>query len=105
MLRKSLMSTALGLFLAIGASNAQVIAVQVAPPRPLVERRVPTPGPGYVLTPGYHRWDGRAYVWTPGRGFCLRVRTPIGWLTAGYTATAATSKSKATGGNLVTPAA
>ena len=28
-------------------------------------RRVP-PTPGYVWVTGYHRWDGRAYVWVPG---------------------------------------
>jgi hypothetical protein len=65
MLRKSLITSALGLMLAIGAANAQVY-VNVAPPRPLVEHRVAAPGPGYIWTPGYHRWDGRAYVWTPG---------------------------------------
>lgn len=65
MLRKSLITSALGLMLAIGAANAQVY-VGIAPPRPLVEHRVVAPGPGYVWTPGYHRWDGRAYVWTPG---------------------------------------
>jgi hypothetical protein len=40
--------------------------VQVGPPRPLVEAAVVSPGPGYVWTPGYHRWDGGGYVWVPG---------------------------------------
>jgi hypothetical protein len=65
MFRKALLSSAFGLFLVVGAASAQVV-VQVAPPRPLVEKRPPAPGPGYVWTPGYHHWDGRAYVWTPG---------------------------------------
>src|ERR1700692_1300555 len=65
MFRKSLLSTAFGVFLAIGAANAQVV-VRVGPPRPLVETRVPAPGAGYVWTPGYHRWDGHAHVWVPG---------------------------------------
>jgi WXXGXW repeat (2 copies) len=65
MFRKSILSAVFGAFLAVGAANAEVV-VQVGPPRPLVERRVPAPGPGYVWTPGYHRWDGHAYAWTAG---------------------------------------
>jgi hypothetical protein len=65
MLRSSLLSTTLGLFIAFGAANAAIV-VRVAPPRAVVETRVPAPGPGYVWTPGYERWDGHAYVWTRG---------------------------------------
>ena len=78
MFRKSILSTAFGVFLAIGAANAQVV-VQVAPPRPLVERRVPPPGVGYIWTPGYHRWDGRAYVWVPG-AWALPPRPHAHWV-------------------------
>jgi hypothetical protein len=80
MFRKSLITSALGLMLAIGAANAQVY-VQVGPPRPLVERRIPVPGPGYIWTPGYHRWDGRAYVWTPG-AWVLPPRPRAHWVAA-----------------------
>ncbi len=65
MIRKSLITSALGLFLAFGAANAEVV-IRVGPPAPVVERRVPAPGAGYVWTGGYHRWDGRAYAWVPG---------------------------------------
>src|SRR5690242_7418040 len=65
MFRKSILSSALGLLLAVGAANAEVV-VRIGPPRPQVERRIPPPGRGYVWTPGYYRWDGRAYVWMPG---------------------------------------
>src|SRR5258708_8764324 len=41
--------------------------IQIGPPRPVYERRLVAPGPGYVWIVGYHRWDGRAYVWVPGR--------------------------------------
>jgi len=41
--------------------------VRVGPPAPVYEARVVSPGPGYVWIEGYHRWDGRAYVWVPGR--------------------------------------
>ena len=43
------------------------VYVRLAPPRPLVETRVVAPGPGYVWIPGFHAWDGRQYVWRPGR--------------------------------------
>jgi hypothetical protein len=78
MLRKTILTSAFGLFLAIGAANAQVV-VRVAPPAPLVERRVPAPGVGYVWTPGYHRWDGNAYVWSPG-AWVLPPRPHARWV-------------------------
>ena len=43
------------------------VYVRVGPPPPIVETRVVAPGPGYVWIPGYHTWDGRAYVWRAGR--------------------------------------
>lgn len=65
MLRKSLMAGLFAAALSVNVFAADVI-VRVAPPRPVVETRVPAPGPGYVWTPGYHRWDGHAYGWVPG---------------------------------------
>jgi hypothetical protein len=65
MLRKSLLTSALGVFLTIWAANAQVY-VQIGPPRPQVERRTPPPGSGYVWTPGYQRWDGHRHEWVQG---------------------------------------
>jgi hypothetical protein len=62
--------TALALLLALtllpAASYAQIV-VRIAPPPPIVERRPPPPDRGYVWIDGYHRWEGGAYVWTPGR--------------------------------------
>lgn len=43
------------------------VYVSVPPPPALVEVRTSAPGPGYVWIAGYHRWDGGAYVWVPGR--------------------------------------
>ena len=43
------------------------VIIRTAPPRPIVETRVVSPGPGYVWIGGYHHWDGGRYVWTPGR--------------------------------------
>lgn len=70
-MRKLLLSTLLGCAL-IGGANAAEVYVRVGPPHPVVEHRRVAPGPGYVWTPGYHRWDGRAYVWQPG----VWVRAP-----------------------------
>lgn len=65
MIRKGLMAAFLAAALSVNVFAADVF-VRVAPPRPLVERRVAAPGPGYVWTPGYQRWDGHAYAWAPG---------------------------------------
>ncbi len=43
------------------------VFVRIAPPRPVIERVVPAPGPRLVWVGGYYRWNGRAYIWTPGR--------------------------------------
>jgi hypothetical protein len=43
------------------------VFVRIGPPRPVVERVVPAPGPRFVWVGGYYRWSGRAYVWVPGR--------------------------------------
>ena len=71
MVRKGLIACVFAGLLAAVPLAAQVV-VQVRPPAPVVERALPAPGPGYVWTPGYHRWDGRAYVWVPG----VWVRAP-----------------------------
>ena len=42
------------------------IFVRIAPPPIVVEQRTLAPRPDYVWQPGYHRWDGRGYVWTAG---------------------------------------
>lgn len=65
MLRRLILSSIIGCMLAAGAIAGEVI-VRVGPPRPLVERRMASPGPDYVWIGGYHRWNGNAYVWVPG---------------------------------------
>ena len=37
------------------------------PPAPEVEVVPASPGPEFVWIGGYHRWDGRRYVWVGGR--------------------------------------
>jgi WXXGXW repeat (2 copies) len=65
MIKKLLIGSVLGLMLSVGVVQADVF-VRVAPPRPRVERRLARPGPRYVWVPGYHIWNGTAYVWRPG---------------------------------------
>lgn len=65
MLRKGFIAFCLAAALSVSAFAADVF-VKIAPPRPIVETRIAAPGPGYIWTPGYHRWDGNAYVWVPG---------------------------------------
>lgn len=43
------------------------VYVKIAPPAPIVEVRAVAPSPGHVWIGGFHRWDGAAYVWVPGR--------------------------------------
>jgi YXWGXW repeat-containing protein len=42
------------------------VYVSIAPPAPIVEVVPVAPSPRHVWIAGYHRWDGRAYVWVPG---------------------------------------
>jgi len=49
------------------AATAGRVYVRVGPPARVVEVRPVSPGPGYIWIDGYHRWDGRAYVWVAGR--------------------------------------
>ena len=55
-------------------TQAAEVFVRVAPPRPLVERVVPAPSPRHVWVAGYYRWNGRAYLWVPGRWVVPRGR-------------------------------
>jgi hypothetical protein len=66
-MRKTLLGCIFAGFLMTGGLGAAEVIIRVAPPRPIVEHRVVAPGAGYVWVGGYHRWDGRAYVWVPGR--------------------------------------
>jgi hypothetical protein len=65
MLRKGFIAFFVAAALSVGAFAADVV-VKIGPPAAVIETRGPAPGVGYVWTPGYHRWDGHAYVWTKG---------------------------------------
>ncbi len=70
MLVPAALATAL---LAVPTSSASAQAVVArayitvaAPPAAIVETVPVRPGAAYVWIGGYHRWDGRRYVWAPG---------------------------------------
>lgn len=42
------------------------VIVHRAPPRPVVEKVIVSPGPGYVWVAGHQTWRGNAWVWEPG---------------------------------------
>ena len=65
MLRKALLACVFATGLTTLASAADIV-VRVRPPHAQVERRPVRPSREHVWTPGYHRWEGNAYVWTPG---------------------------------------
>jgi WXXGXW repeat (2 copies) len=45
---------------------AREVLVTRTPPEVRVEAETVSPGPGYVWTRGYWRWNGADYVWMPG---------------------------------------
>ncbi len=49
------------------ASHDGRVYVRTEPPAPVYETHRVPPGQGYVWVDGYHRWDGRDYVWVPGK--------------------------------------
>jgi len=69
--------------LAFSAAAADIV-VRVAPPRAVSERRPPRPGRDHVWVSGYHRWDGNAYAWTPGR-WELPPRRHARWIAPRWT--------------------
>src|SRR5580698_2307487 len=64
---KVLSAVVLGAVFCIGSMQAAEVVVNIRPPRVIVEHRAVRPSPHHVWIGGYHRWDGRAYVWESGR--------------------------------------
>src|SRR5258706_13231966 len=52
--------------LTIGSGAAEVV-IRMRPPRVIVETHGPRPSRQHIWVSGYHRWDGNAYAWSPGR--------------------------------------
>jgi hypothetical protein len=66
-MKKYIPAALLAAAMSIGSAYAQEVIVRTAPPHAIVEHRAVAPSPRHVWIAGYHRWDGRAYVWTAGR--------------------------------------
>ena len=77
-MKKFLLAAVGTALLGASAAFAQVV-VRVAPPPPVVEHRPVAPGPRYVWTDGYHRWDGHRYVWVSGR-WVVPPRPGVVWV-------------------------
>jgi len=66
-MKKFILSGLLGAALCVGTVSAADIVVHVKPPSLKIEHRPARPTPNHVWVSGYHRWDGNAYVWEPGK--------------------------------------
>jgi hypothetical protein len=66
-MRKILLTACFGIIAGIGSAEAAEVFVRERPPAVVVERRGVAPSRRHVWIGGYHRWDGRAYVWEHGR--------------------------------------
>lgn len=66
-MRKLLLTTLIGFALGIGSAQAAEIVIKLRPPISIREHRTVAPSRRHVWIAGYHRWDGRAYAWEPGR--------------------------------------
>lgn len=66
MKRKLILIFAAASTLSLGALAQTTIAVQVAPPAPIVEA-VPAPRDGFTWSPGYYVWSNGNFVWTAGQ--------------------------------------
>ena len=72
-------ATLVGFLAASPALAVPRIYVRVGPPAPIVETIPVAPSPRHVWIAGYHRWDGRAYIWVPGR-YVLPPRANVVWV-------------------------
>ncbi len=75
---KKILLTALWGVVLVTPLSSQVV-VRVGPPRVIVERPVPPPGPRYIWVGGYYRWTGVRYFWVPGQ-YVLPPRPGVVWI-------------------------
>jgi hypothetical protein len=52
---------------ALAFTAAAEVVVRIGPPHAVYERRTLRPSRNHEWVSGYHRWDGNAYAWSPGR--------------------------------------
>lgn len=65
-MNKLILTALLGIGLGVVSAQAEVV-VKIRPPAAVVEQRTVAPSGRHVWIAGYHRWDGNAYAWVPGR--------------------------------------
>jgi WXXGXW repeat (2 copies) len=71
-----------GLVVTPATASAQVrvrVYAPAPPPAPVREVIGVAPSHRHAWVPGYHRWDGRAYAWEPGR-WAVRPRSRARWM-------------------------
>jgi hypothetical protein len=66
-MKKLILTAVLGTAFCIGSIQAADVVVKLRPPALKVEHRPERPSHNHVWVGGYHRWDGNAYVWEPGK--------------------------------------
>ena len=65
-MRKVFLCALVGVGFSIAGAYAADIAVKDRPPAPLIDDRGTAPDKDHVWIPGYHKWDGKVFVWVPG---------------------------------------
>lgn len=68
-MRKHLVTAAFATIFTLATAAGAQVYVRIGPPPPRPHEVVPPPPPmhrDWVWHEGYHRWDGRHYVWVPG---------------------------------------
>ena len=78
-LKQTLLLASSTILLTVASAHAPGRRPHHPPPRPV--ERVPPPPPthrDFVWVAGYHRWDGREYVWVPAPTNIRLTPTPSG---------------------------
>lgn len=66
-MRKVFLGALLGVGFCLASAYAAEIVVKDRPPAPLIDDHGKRPDKDHVWINGYHKWDGHAFVWVPGR--------------------------------------
>ena len=69
--------------LLVFSTSARDLVIRIAPPHIRIESRGRPPSRDHVWISGYHRWDGDAYTWEPGR-WERRPRPRAQWVAHHY---------------------
>jgi WXXGXW repeat (2 copies) len=83
-LNKSFLTALFGVALAISSAQAAELVIKLRPPIAIKEHRTVAPSRKHVWIGGYHKWDGNAYAWQPGR-WEVPPREHAVWVAPRYT--------------------